>query len=68
MKQRKWLASIILIVICLVISTVRLEANGIHEFSSGKFGSSPQQPQVTVAPDGSIYLVYGSENTIYCAL
>jgi hypothetical protein len=28
----------------------------------------PQQPQVAVAPDGTIYVVYGSGPTIYCSV
>src|SRR5436189_125425 len=67
MTQSERCVSLILILLGLMISAARLEANGIHEFPPGKFGSSPQQPRVTVAPDGSIYLVYGSGNSIYCA-
>jgi len=29
-------------------------------------GASAQQPQLTVGPDGTLYLVYGAGRTIYC--
>ncbi len=31
-------------------------------------GASAQQPQMTAAPDGTLYLVYGAGRTIYCVV
>ena len=31
-------------------------------------GASAQQPQMTAAPDGTLYLVYGAAHTIYCVV
>jgi len=31
-------------------------------------GASVQQPQMTAAPDGTLYLVYGAGRTIYCVV
>ena len=31
-------------------------------------GTSAQQPQMAVAPNGTLYLVYGAGHTIYCAV
>ncbi len=60
------IVTIVIVIALLILPTLR--ANGLHEFSPGKAGASPQQPQVAAAPDGTIYLVYGSENSIYCAV
>lgn len=61
----------LIVTVVLIVSAVlplAFRADGVHEFAPGKAGASPQQPQVAVAPDGSIYLAYGSENSIYCAV
>ncbi len=52
----------------LAFSPVSLSQNVTHEFTPGPQATSPQQPQVTVASDGAIYLVYGSENDIFCTI
>jgi BNR repeat-like domain len=44
-----------------------LLADSSHEFTAGKLGASPSQPRLGVAPDGSVYLVYGADNSIFCA-
>src|SRR5439155_6176183 len=68
MKTGQHMIVTIVVLIALVMSPPKLRADGLHEFSPGKAGASPQQPQVAVAPDGTIYLVYGSENSVYCAV
>lgn len=66
--MRSFWMMIVLAVMSLALAVAPpIEANNQHEFASGKAGVSPQQPQVAVAPDGSIYVAYGSENNIYCA-
>src|SRR3989337_1751102 len=67
MRGMKKRTGLLVWMICLAISPLALSADISYEFPPGKQGSSPQQPQVAVAPDGSIYLVYGSDTTIYCA-
>src|SRR5262245_60676353 len=57
-----------IVLVSAVVVASALQATGVHEFASGQAGASPQQPQVAVAPNGSIYLVYGSENSVYCAV
>jgi BNR repeat-like domain len=42
--------------------------NGVHEFSAPTPQASAQQPQLAVAADGTLYLVYGVDHTIYCAV
>src|SRR5262245_19203109 len=67
MRIRKHMIGNVIALISAVLAS-SLMANEVHEFASGKAGASPQQPQVAVAPNGSIYLVYGSENSVYCAV
>jgi hypothetical protein len=42
-------------------------ADNPHEFTAGKPGAFPSQPRLAVARDGSVYLVYGADNSIFCA-
>jgi hypothetical protein len=51
----------------LVISAILLSDTS-HQLGPTAVGLTGQQPQLTTAPDGSVYLVYGSENNIYCSV
>ena len=44
------------------------EGNGVHEFSASTPQASAQQPQLAVAADQTLYLVYGVDDAIYCAV
>lgn len=52
------------LLLCAVGSSVAGQGGGL-EFAVP--GASAQQPQMTAAPDGTLYLVYGAGSTIYCA-
>jgi hypothetical protein len=58
----------ICLALCLALISARpVAADHQHQFAGENAGVSPQQPQVAVAPDGSIYVTYGSQSSIYCA-
>lgn len=54
-----------LFVMFICCSPRSLAGLAVLEFSVP--GVSAQQPQMGVAPDGTLYLVYGAGDTIYCA-
>jgi len=61
----KWFSQSLLI----LLSMVGFSAAGQHpgaEFALP--GISVQQPQLAAAPDGTLYLVYGAKQTVYCAV
>jgi hypothetical protein len=57
----------ILMICLLAVMGSAGEVSDVHEFSASKPQASAQQPQLAVAPDGTLYLVYGVDHTIYCA-
>jgi hypothetical protein len=60
--------SMVLMVGGLAVLGAAESGNGVHEFSAPTPQASAQQPQLAVSPDRTLYLVYGVDQTIYCAV